>query len=401
MTFTNESQHLMKYFFNELELFSGKKKKSNKFLKTLYKRYHHAIILYNKKYKYVIKKTIVDKYVDSDLMKGKYMDERCRDEIRMSKGVLKVKVNIEGVTINLELMIFNNKDYNNLGKYDSYIEKSITFLIFLFSFIKNKKPSSITYYLYLTKYKKQLPSNRREILCGTNCNTGVTYGCTVNGRVLIYREEEWFKVLIHETFHMLCLDFNNMYLDNFNNEVRKMININSEYNLFESYTEFWATYLNSVYCATKLTGNIRNDKDFMLYFDFCINYERVFSLFQCVKVLNHMGLLYENLVSNEEISKSLKNLHYKENTNVFAYYIIKTVILYFEDEFILWCKKNNSDVLNFTKNNESLHNFLSFIKKKINNVNLKKSIKIMEKISKKLKGQVIKKSLRMTIININ
>jgi len=401
MTFTKESQNLMKYFFNELELFSGKKNKSNKFLKTLYKRYHNAIILYNKKYKYMLKKTIVDKYLDNDLIGGKYMDDRCEEDIKMSKGVLKVNVNIENVTINLELMIFTNKDYNNLEKYDSYIEKSITFLIFLFSFIKNKKPSSITYYLYLTKFKKKLPKNQKVILCGTNCNTGVTYGCAENGRVLIYREEEWFKVLIHETFHMLCLDFNNMHLDKFNDEVRRMININSEYNLFESYTEFWATYLNSVYCATVLTGTTLCEKDFILYFDFCINYEKTFALFQCVKVLKHMGLSYDNLVSTDEISKSLKNLYYKENTNVFAYYIIKTVILYFNDEFILWCKKNNSDIFNFTKNTDSLNKFLYFIKQKINDVKFKTKIKKMEKISKKIKGETIKKSLRMTIININ
>ena len=28
-----------------------------------------------------------------------------------------------------------------------------------------------------------------------------------NGKILIYRKEEWKKVLIHELFHSLCLDF--------------------------------------------------------------------------------------------------------------------------------------------------------------------------------------------------
>ena len=144
--------------------------------------------------------------------------------------------------------------------------------------------------------------------------------------------------------------------------------------------------------------------NFLLYFDFCINYERVFSLFQCVKVLEHMGLTYENLISNDDISLSLKKLHYKENTNVFAYYIIKMVLLYFNNDFIIWCKKNNiNNIFNFIKNEKSLNKFMDFVKKYLYNKNLRKDLKKSLELFKKMKennNKLLTDTLRMTIIEI-
>ena len=367
MPLTKNSQKLMEPFFDTYDKISWKPNTIKSILTNFYNIYYKSIILYNKKYKYKLNKSVTEinnNIFKNELLESKYMDIKCKTDIlENSNGLLNISLNINGVKVFLEIMIFNNEDYGNLNKYDIYIEKVITFLIFLFHFSKNKNPKSIKYYLYLSEHKKCIPNNMFKILSGKNCNTGVTYGCSLNGQVLIYRKEEWFKVVIHETFHLLCLDFNNMYLDNFNNKFKNIININSKYNLFESYTEFWATILNSVYTATKLSSK-KDSKNFLLYFDFCINYERVFSLFQCVKVLEHMGLTYENLISNDDISLSLKKLHYKENTNVFAYYIIKMVLLYFNNDFIIWCKKNNiNNIFNFIKNEKSLNKFMDFVKK--------------------------------------
>jgi len=195
-----------------------------------------------------------------------------------------------------------------------------------------------------------------------------------------------------------------MYLDNFNNKFKSIININSKYNLFESYTEFWATFLNSVYTATKLSGEKMDNKNFLRYFDFCLNYERIFSLFQCVKVLDHMGLTYKNLISKDEISLSLKKLYYKENTNVFAYYVIKMILLYFNNDFVNWCKKNNiNNIFNSNKNEKSLDSFIDFIKKFMYNKKLMKDMEKSLKLLEKNKGDNNKfliETLRMTVIEI-
>ena len=406
MPFTKKSQKLLEAFFDTYDI-SYKSNVNKKILINFYNIYYKSILLYENKYKFQIKKTISEinhKIFKNELLESKYMDIKCKTDIlENSKGLLNVSLNINGVQVILEIMIFNNEDYGNLNKYDLYIEKVITFLIFLFHFSKKKLPSSIKYYLYLCKHKKCIP-NMYKILSGKNCNTGVTYGCAKEGKVLIYREEEWFKVVIHETFHLLCLDFNNMYSDNFNNKFKSIINVDSKYNLFESYTEFWALFLNSIYTATKLSGKKLDNNNFLLYFDFCLNYERIFSLFQCVKVLDHMGLTYKNLISKDNISISLKKLYYKENTNVFAYYIIKMVLLYFNNDFLIWCKKNNvNNIFNFTKNEQSLNRFIDFIKRFINNKKLLKDLDKSLKILKKFKennNKLLVETLRMTVIEI-
>ena len=57
--------------------------------------------------------------------------------------------------------------------------------------------------LYLfTNHKKLLPS--KEIILNTShVNSAYTYACRED-TMTIFRQEEWFKVFIHETFH--CMD---------------------------------------------------------------------------------------------------------------------------------------------------------------------------------------------------
>ena len=44
-------------------------------------------------------------------------------------------------------------------------------------------------------------------LVQSHVNSGYTYTCKENNEIVIYREEEWLKVLIHESFHAYGLDF--------------------------------------------------------------------------------------------------------------------------------------------------------------------------------------------------
>ena len=53
--------------------------------------------------------------------------------------------------------------------------------------------------------------------------------------------------------------------------------------------------------------------------------------------------------------------HYNEKTNVFCYYILTSVLMYYSEDFILWCKKNNEFLINFKKDNNNIINFINFI----------------------------------------
>jgi len=56
-------------------------------------------------------------------------------------------------------------------------------------------------------------------------------------QLLFYRKEEWLKVVIHECFHSFGLEFSNLDLKDFNKNLKKIIPINSNFNIFESYSE--------------------------------------------------------------------------------------------------------------------------------------------------------------------
>tara|TARA_B110000444_G_scaffold234802_1_gene245389 strand:- start:2280 stop:3536 length:1257 start_codon:yes stop_codon:yes gene_type:complete len=416
MSLSKESQKLMSFFLDDFGKYSYQKSKQKE-VDIIFKNIFNELMISNKMYKTSYKKNtkreVKEILGEKDIMdcgsllnSGYIIPEIRQYIITKSKELLIVKNKIQGVNVTLYFLLFENT--GNLEKYNAYIDDIFIFLNFILGFMKEKRIDSLTYCLYLTHFKKTLPDNLGNILSPQHCNTGVTMGCVKNGEILIFREEEWFKVLIHETFHSLCLDFNNMHLEKFNGKIRNLININSQYNLFESYTETWACILNSCFSSLKLIEYKSNLKDFLLYLDFCLHFERIFSLFQCVKVLDHMGLKYKNIVNNTSSNNSLKILFYKENTNVFAYYIVKCILLYYKDDFILWCVKNNVDnIFNFLKSEENLDSFFHLIESLHYKYDLMNDMKIAYNLLMKTKKGYIKNkrniltdTLKMTIVNV-
>ena len=69
-----------------------------------------------------------------------------------------------------------------------------------------------------------------------------------------------------------------------------------------------------------------------------IQRERMFSVFQMSKVLAYHSLKYTDLCSTSTLDNSPK---YTEETQVFAYYIVKPVLLFHLNEFIEWCHTHN------------------------------------------------------------
>ena len=55
-----------------------------------------------------------------------------------------------------------------------------------------------------------MPDSNIDIIDQIHVNTGFTTTCPVDSEIVIFREEEWFKVFIHETFHNFALDFSDM-----------------------------------------------------------------------------------------------------------------------------------------------------------------------------------------------
>ena len=213
-----------------------------------------------------------------------------------------------------------------------------------------------------------------KLLIPKNVNGGVSYTCNPKGEIVIFRKEEWFKVLIHELFHILGLDFSKFYNDHreklISTEMNKMFHINSRFLIFETYAEFWACIIHSIFvnCRENIicnnSNNIHNsDKQLSIQsLKNIINTEIKYSLFQMIKILSYMGLKYSDIINNHDS----ENNKFNEETNGFCYYILKCVLLTNYEDFILWCLTNNDDMLNFTNTDKNIMLFIGFINNNYN-----------------------------------
>jgi hypothetical protein len=235
-------------------------------------------------------------------------------------------------------------------------------------------------------------------------NTAFTTTCSKDSEIVIFRKEEWLKVFIHETFHNFGLDFSTLNNNQTHECIHNIYKVKSSINAYEAYTEFWAEIINALFCSYYDTPN--NDiNTFLSNCEFYINFERIYSTFQLVKTLDFMGLQYNDLYSNSKQSEIIRENLYKENTNVLAYYIIKTVLMNNYTGFLSWCKTNNLLLLDFKKTTGNQKQFCEFIEKNYKKQSLINNIHQSEIFLSKLKkkkeaNQFILTNMRMSILEL-
>jgi hypothetical protein len=265
----------------------------------------------------------------------------------------------------IKIYFFVEENYNtiDLESFNSYVDAIIMWLFMLNKYASKQCVNSLTIYFYFTSLEKTLPNSNITILNEMNVNTAFTTTCPKISEIVVFRKEEWFKVLIHETFHNFALDFSDMNNTNLNNCSLNIFKVNSTVNIYEAYTEFWAEIINALFCSFFSLKDKSNVKLFLSNSEFFINYEKTYSFFQLVKTLNFMELTYKDLYLNTEQSKILRENKYKEKTNVLSYFVIKTVLINNYQNFLLWCDENNLSLLQFKKTTTNQTNFCKFIEK--------------------------------------
>ena len=270
--------------------------------------------------------------------------------------------------------------------------------------IKNNFTSNI--YIYLTPFKKELPKESNQTLDRVHINTGLTGPVSHNSNdILIFREEEWFKVLIHECIHMFNFDFSSTSLNNIhflNNKLQQLFGIQVDILAFESYTEYWAIVIHSMMIALNSSSKITY-KSFLSKFIKNMNIEKAFSLFQCSKVLNYNHLNYNYFINNNNNNNN-NNKHtlhnYKENTNVFAYYVIKCILLNDWCKFIKWCSIHNHPniiIFNMKKNpiKHELYDFFNYIKDNYNSNYLLHNMNVYNQLYVAIKNKNNKNDIQL------
>jgi len=257
-------------------------------------------------------------------------------------------------SLNIYFVVFNNNILKEEIKNNLY--KILFWLHVINDFYEDKSCSNeLNIYIYLTDKLKVLPDKKHDDIKREHVNTGFTYTCLKKNSIVIYRKEEWFKVFIHETFHNLKLDFSNMNNNNTKKYINNLFKVNSDVKLYEAYTDSWAKIINVLICSYFMS--FKNKIDFFYLCIENINLERTFCMFQSIKILDHMGLNFEDLYSDDTNITS----KYKEETSVLSYYIINAIILNSYEDFIIWCTENNKNILQFTHTSENQIKFCKFI----------------------------------------
>ena len=296
-------------------------------------------------------------------------------------------------------MIFNEENIElKMTKYKEYIRTILLWLMIATNFSSNACTNRLTIYIYMTDYKKVLPNSSIDTIGINNINSGYSDVCRRDSEIVIYRKEEWLKVLIHETFHNLGLEFSQMNISDFQNKIQGIFPINSELDLYEAWAESWALLINTGICAYKLLDNDKKEADFLLYYEFLILNEKRYMCFQVVKILDHMNLSYDMLI-DVKMKDNVAQL-YKEDTNVFAYYILKMLLIFNHIKFLGWCKKNNPHMIKFMQTQQNLNSLFLFVKGVYKNNNMRKTIKQMEDLYRKERSNKFKKSLRMSLCEL-
>ena len=300
----------------------------------------------------------------ADLLASRYVPPAIREHIKENlQEYLVFETELGGRRIEILFGILSDKDRAHLGRLDRLARKMITWLKIASTYSPRHCSTNLRIFCFMTPFKKKLPDSQFKVLDASSCNSAVTTSCIRNGEVLVYRREEFFKVFVHETFHVLGLDFSSMPDAAFRAKAAEIFPIKSEFRLYEAYAEFWACTLNALFCAFSILGEEADWNNFILYSDFCLRFEQIFSILQCVKVLDFMGMHYTHLYDTDSISQSIRKYLFKEKSNVFAYYVVKTILLYYNGAFMHWCWRNNTNLLAFNNNAAHTALFLSFIRR--------------------------------------
>jgi hypothetical protein len=252
-------------------------------------------------------------------------------------------------------------------------------------------------YLFFINHYKVLPYHKGEPIEQKHANTAYTWACVKESTILIFREEEWFKVLIHETFHCFGLDFSTMDVSKCEKKIREWFSIQTEGLLYESYCETWACIINSLFIAFYSSKDKKNSI-FLKNVENLLLLETKYSIFQTIKVLDHYGLSYFDLI-NKTIHTIKQRENYREKTNVFCYNVIKSLMLYNLDDFLNWCYINNSESIEFPNTTSAIEKLCLWIERIYKKSDYLEDYKIIEKhfMETPKKRIYVYQSMRMTI----
>lgn len=290
-------------------------------------------------------------------------------------------------------------EYANLAILVSKLAARIIFLGQLLG--TDKLPNRII--IFLTKAKKEIDDSLelQAHFRTLNINTAVTN----MQDIIIYREEELLKSIFHELIHFHNLDYK--VLDPTTRELlldylHRTHNIaaDNEYLVYEAITESMANLLNVIFSSSSLEDIARKLED-----------EILFSTYQVYKILHVCKYRSWDEFTLQNGATDNPNKHWKQDSCVFSYYVLKLYILLHLDEY--WRDvldshlKFHPSITNFKKlinifekgrRDPILRKIINALLTSRTNIKSRSSKKTIKTSKPKRRGISINKTLRMTCL---
>lgn len=359
-----------------------------------------------------LKSFINNKFPGSNIFNNKYnfyyndfIDASIEDLLhKETNSYINVKYRYPKLGINngeINIYYSNGNTYNK-NKIKLILARIIFFNEYLSRVGNNINVSRVPVFnIFASSAKKEITSDNTIELRYININSAATD--TVEN-IIIFREEELLKSVLHESIHFHNLDFH------FNDYPKKLLNqflASKDYNLkegsklriSEGYTEFLANLLNIIITETEKNNlniaSIKSKKKSIsntklinkLQLKKGIGNEIKFSIYQNLKLMNYFR----------------GNKFTQINTFPFSYFIIKLQLLLNMKEMLdILNKNNNPKIINLKFENNmfyDMHRLFAFTSDSSSEVDDKFRNIVNNIASIKLKNK-FDKSLRMTISDL-
>ena len=165
--------------------------------------------------------------------------------------------------------------------------------------------------LALSHHKKEAQSTDAQ-LGPTQVNTGFTTCAGGICTIVIYRREEWFKVLLHECMHAVHVEPSADIAHMLDRTIGDRIKVHG-FSFAEAYVEFWARVVNCAFAVILHGYSKREQHNVMLE-------EQKYAKSLIPAVLRTYDLTLTSLFTREKP-------YITEKSNVVAYYVIASILL--------------------------------------------------------------------------
>ena len=289
------------------------------------------------------------------LFDQQFIDENLKKDITKLPSCRTIVFQTNGSTFTLEI-------HYKQESLHTFINSLMTMLSFV-HMLGPHKVRHIHMKYYLLDVKRVLDGDTyfdKEEVNGGACWSGPDE-CSIT----VWRKEEILKVSIHEMIHGLHYDYKQDNSDIIQHYQQKYGITSPKMNTFEAYTEIWAELLHC-YLLSKLSNQHSYD-----LFSSNVGIEKEFSEYQSSKVLTLLE----------------KDKHVNKETNVTAYYLIKTELWLHIQNFLHYCMKFNKDIIKLTDKER----FMDYLKR----------LPHLHKKNYKISNHFLKNTTRMTCLEMN